>query len=422
VRIALVVHQYLPEHVGGTEVYTWSLAQALQSLGHELVVFVPDGRLSADRQENLDSHLVWRAPISPMAKAAGPLGLFWRTFRNPATEDSYVRMLRVLRPQVIHVQHLQNVSAKLLSLSVDRPVFLTLHDYWFRCATGQLVRVDGSVCDGPSVACAVCALARTGSNLPRALRPVIALPIGYRNAYLDRVLAQVNRFIAPSAFVRDTFVRWGMEPERITTLANGVDHGRLGRQRSADPQDSRTTTFGYLGAIAPTKGVHVLIQAFEGLPAKVPLNIYGDLGVFPQYTRQLLGMARHPGIRLLGSVPQGEIGDALRSVDYLVIPSLTPESYSMVLDEARALGVPVIASRIGALSRLQDGVEGRLFEAGNVSELHAVLEDLILHRDLRRQYATALPHIPTIGEQAVRLSEMYGDVMHRRLAPHQVFS
>jgi glycosyltransferase involved in cell wall biosynthesis len=422
VRIALVVHQYLPERVGGTEIYTWSLAKALQSLGHQVVVFVPDNRLAEDRQESLNSHRVWRAPVSPPARSLGPLGLFWRTFRNPATESSYARMLREHRPQVIHVQHLQNVSARLLSLTPGQPLFLTLHDYWLRCVTGQLVRVDGSLCSGPSFACADCALARTDLSLPRAFRPAVALPIRYRNAYLARMLAHVDRFIAPSTFVRDTFVRWGLEPERITTLANGVDPGRLGPLRSANTQDSPRVTFGYLGAIAPTKGVHVLIQAFDGLPSDVHLNIYGDAGEFPQYARQLRELARHPGIRLLGAMPQAEIGDALRSVDYLVIPSLTPESYSMVLDEARALGVPVIASRIGALARIRDGVEGRLFEAGNVSDLHAVLEDLCLHRDLRCQYVASLPHIPTIGEQAVRLSAMYTDAVRTSLAPNQVYS
>jgi glycosyltransferase involved in cell wall biosynthesis len=149
------------------------------------------------------------------------------------------------------------------------------------------------------------------------------------------------------------------------------------------------------------------------------MYIYGDLGEFPQYATQLQDMARHPGIRLLGKVPPGKVGEALQSVDYLVIPSLTPESYSMVLDEARALGIPVIASRIGALSRIQDGVEGRLFEAANVSELRAVLEDLILHRHLRRRYVAALPHIPTIGEQATVLSEMYADLMYRHRAHGQ---
>ena len=226
-RIALVVHQYLPEHVGGTEVYTHSLAEALTRQGHSVTVFFPDAAVNDDSQETIDAHMAWRAPASPPFGPLGPLGQFWRTFRNPETERSYRRMLAQIDPEIVHVQHVQNTSVRLLALSGARAVFLTLHDYWYRCAQGQLDYVDHSVCQGPSGACAECARARSSRPLPVALRPAIALPMAYRNAYITWMLTFVERFIAPSHHVRDQYVRWGMDAGRITVLPNGVDLERL---------------------------------------------------------------------------------------------------------------------------------------------------------------------------------------------------
>ena len=253
-RIALVVHQYLPEHVGGTEVYTWSLAEALVGLGHEVTVFYPALTIARDQVDDVDSHRVWRSPVSLPARLAGTAGKFWRTFRNPAIERSYKRMLRSIHPDVIHVQHLQNVSARLLSLGGPTPVFLTLHDYWLRCATGQLLRVDGSRCDGPSVACAECASVRAETALPAGVRPLVAFAMGYRNVYLTWLLTHVDRFIAPSAFVRDVFVSWGFDPARITTLAHGVDPDRLHFADSQYKHAAGRLVLGYLGSIAPSQG------------------------------------------------------------------------------------------------------------------------------------------------------------------------
>ncbi|MHB1319047.1 MAG: glycosyltransferase [Anaerolineae bacterium] len=406
-RIVLIVHQYLPAHVGGTEVYTWTLAQALSGQGHEVTVFHPDPQVVHDHVDSAGAHRVWHAPVSRPVAAAGPLGQFWRTFRNPATERSYRRLLQSVQPDVIHVQHLQNVSARLLALSDRRPVFLTLHDYWYRCATGQLVRVDGAQCRGPSVACADCARARSETRLPAALRPLVALPMGYRNAYLSWMLSYVHQFLAPSDYVRDQYIRWGWDPARIITLPPGVDRARLQPRSEKPPRPDGGPVFGYLGSIAPTKGVHVLVQAFEGLPPGARLIVFGDREAFPNYVAQLEGIVRHPGIRFAGKVDPERVGEALRAVDCLVVPSLTHETHSLVVDEASAAGIPTVASRMGALTRIVDGTSGRLFQAGNVAELHGILQELYENRQLLQHYARRLPVVPTIDDQVSRLVAMY---------------
>lgn len=414
-RILLAVHQYLPEHVGGTEVYTWSLAETLAALGHQITVFHPDPGVQRDTQAQQDNHATWRAPVSSPSRALGPLALFWRTFRNPAIERSYRRALDAVRPDIIHIQHVQNVSARLLSLSAGSTLFVSLHDYWFRCATGQLVQVDGAFCDGPSYACTYCARVRANPPISSVLRPLLWGPLAYRNAYLTWQLTYVDHFIAPSEFVRSQFLRWGFDRDRITVLPNGIDPQRL---RSGGDSVRATgeegVTFGYLGALAPSKGLHVLLKAFEALPPHARLVIYGNERAFPEYVAELRKQPRHSGVAWAGPVPPERVGEALRSIDYLVVPSLTPESYGLVVDEAHALGIPVIASRAGALSRIRDGIDGRLFDPGDIQGLHAILKELTARSHLRQQYAAAIPGVPTIGEHARQLTSLYEDALNER--------
>jgi len=407
VRIALVVHQYLPEHVGGTEVYTWSLAEALAQQGHDVTVFVPDRHSSQDTAVQQGSHLVWRAPAKQVPAALGPLGVFRDTYRNTGVEGSYERMLRARQPDIVHIQHLQNVSARLPELSGGRPVLLTLHDYWLRCATTQLVRADGSLCDGPSVACAVCVLDRAHLRVPRGVRGLVALPVSRRNAYLARAVRDVWRFVAPSDHVREQYLRWGWEPEKIVTIPNGVSPDRLGQRRSLQRNGESRLTFGYLGSIAPVKGVHVLVEAARALPADAQVVIYGSLETYPAYARSIMKLAAGANVCFAGPVAPQEVGAALGALDYLVVPSLFAETYCQVVDEAQAVGVPVVASRIGALTRIREGMDGRLFEPGNAEQLSNVLLELCRHPEKRQAYADALPTIPTIADQALRLSQLY---------------
>ncbi len=410
-RIALVVHQFPPEHIGGTEIHTLTLARALVERGHVVSVFYPSNELGADRQETQYGVPLWQAANPPLPAAANPGRQFWRTFRNRAVEDSFGRFLESFYPDLVHFQHLQNVSARLISLAARQPRVLTLHDYWYVCPNSQLLRPDGTLCDGLSIACVDCALSRLGRALPRIVRPLAALPLWGRNLYLRSVLRTVDRFVAPSDYVKRIYLEQGLPAEKICVLPHGVSPARL--QPSAEPiadVDGRPL-FGFLGSLAPAKGVHVLVEAFRDMPPEAGLVLYGDPTVFPAYVERLRRLATHPGVRFAGPLDHDHVGDALRRLDYLVVPSLWHETLCMVMDEAHALGVPVIASRLGALTRVEDGVNGRLFQAGDVMALRQILMELAARPGLRAHYADQLPAVPTVDEQTEEMLALYGELL-----------
>ncbi len=421
-RIVLVVHKFPPESIGGVETYSWSLGRALAQMGHEVVVFYPlQGISSADSRAERDGLCLWRAPLSKDRASESPILQFWHTFRDVGIENRFVQLLREAKPEVVHFQHVQGVSARLIDLARHLPRLVTLHDYWFFCANSQLLRPDGSVCAGPRWGwnCVDCLTIRPRLRNWRRLRPLVALPLLYRNCYLRQVVQSVPLFLAPSDFLRHQYLQQGFDSQRIRKIELGLDSARLSTagsegaivHASSLPGVAAVRSglrFGFLGALAPHKGVHVLIEAFNQLPQQATLTLYGNEQFFPEYVARLKSIAVHPGIRFAGSVDHQMVGAALQNMDCLIVPSVWYENSPVVIQEAYAAGVPVVASRLGALAeKVTDGETGCLFAPGDSADLTRVMQELIERPELLPRWRNNLRPPTTIEEHARQLLETY---------------
>jgi glycosyltransferase involved in cell wall biosynthesis len=415
-RIALVVHKLPPESLGGTELYTMSLARHLAARGHQVAVFCPtDSDVRAVQAE--EGITLWREPRS-RSVLPGPMGEFVRTLRDPAIEHGFDRFLAEIRPELVHVQHLQSVSIRLLRLARGLPRVLTLHDYWYFCPNSQLILPDGALCDGPKGgrSCVGCGLDRAGLSLSgtvlgAAIGAVVGTAFVWRYRSVRHVMGEVERLVAPSAFLRERYMAEGIAPDRIALLPHGLDVERLA-SRCPTPDPPGRPHIGYLGAIAWQKGLHILIEAFNRLPENAVLTVYGDMTVFPKYAARVRALARHPGIRFAGALSPECVGDALRTLDCLVVPSLWHETFSLVAQEALGIGVPVVASRVGALpERIADGMTGRLVPPGDVDALAAALTDVLMHPDRLAVYRANIRPDPTMAEHAADLETLYRDLV-----------
>jgi glycosyltransferase involved in cell wall biosynthesis len=118
----------------------------------------------------------------------------------------------------------------------------------------------------------------------------------------------------------------------------------------------------YVGRLTPENGVATLLEALDLFPgARIDV-----VGLGPQGAR----MAPHANVRLLGEVSRTQLKDCMASAAYLVMPSLACDQVPRPLIEAFANGLPVIASRLGALADVvQHGRNGLLFQPGSGRDL-----------------------------------------------------
>jgi glycosyltransferase involved in cell wall biosynthesis len=417
-RLLHLVHQYPPHFIGGTELYTRTLARFQVLAGHEVSVVCPipleggDGLYESSVEEGVK---VFRIPVGPRSRTQ----VFLDSFRQGRIKEALRAVLRVARPDVIHIQHLMGLPMSLVDVfrEAGLPYIVTLHDYWYVCANAQLLtNTTHEICSGPDrmfVNCAQCAVARTGRSEILFLAPGISPLMHYRNGRLEKVLKYAARIIAPTQFVQHTYTELGVKTERLITVRHGLDlpQMRIAEAREARARRHRNNTLhiGYIGGISAQKGIHVLVEAVSQLPVdRVQLTVYGDLSSFPEYVDQLRHSIKHPGISLAGQVTREQIWLALAAFDIVVLPTLWYETSSLILDEAHVVGVPVVASRIGVMrEKIEEGRNGMLFTPGDVNALRELLQGLIDNPNVIETWEIGIPTVRSIEEHVRDIEVVY---------------
>lgn len=223
-----------------------------------------------------------------------------------------------------------------------------------------------------------------------------SLPNSHREPVLHALQDRVrdfDGFITHSRYYAEHMAAELSVPlDRIHQLPLGIDlTGHDGQPRPAgDP-----FTVGYFARLCPEKGLHLLIEAFARLHAKHPrtrLRVGGYLGERDrQYFEHVRSQASHLGaaFEFVGSpASQGEKVEFLKSLDVLSVPTVYREPKGLSILEALANGVPVVQPAHGAFPELLEATRGGLlFEPGNLDDLVAKLESLLLNPDERLRLA-----------------------------------
>jgi glycosyltransferase involved in cell wall biosynthesis len=171
----------------------------------------------------------------------------------------------------------------------------------------------------------------------------------------------------------------------------------------------------YVGTIAEHKGVHVLIEALNGIEdPRVHCRIWGDLTAFIEYSDRLRALIQNPHTHLMGPFPPDRIADVLAQTDLLVIPSLWFENSPLTIHEAALAEIPVLCSDRGGLAEyVTDGVTGLHFRLGDAQDLRSkILRFLDIPGPLPHFNPQAL-RIKSIAEDARDMESRYLRLLER---------
>jgi glycosyltransferase involved in cell wall biosynthesis len=177
----------------------------------------------------------------------------------------------------------------------------------------------------------------------------------------------------------------------ITLAENGVDLSLWTPAQSSEPR--ATTRFVFLGRLEDWKGVDLLIEAFDGLPApQATLEIIGDGPMRAPWEGAVNRLGLQSRIRFLGWKSQSQCADELKWADALVLPSFYECGGAVVL-EAMACALPVIALAWGGPADYLDDTCGILVPPGPreqmIEDLRAAMSRLAESAQLRRELGRA---------------------------------
>jgi glycosyltransferase involved in cell wall biosynthesis len=445
-KIVLATHHFPPQYKAGAEQYAYRLAHSLIDRGHQVSVVciesIHDGNLEpVHKLDNYEGIPVHRLYLD-LFRENEPLR---RTYDNPDIGAWFRKYLIENRPDLVHINsgYLLTASVPQAAYTLGIPVVITLHDYWFLCPRINLIRADGRLCAEPVEAarCAWClletkrrfrepdrlmggrlgdAVVELGKNRAIARITGLAKPITAmeeRRSFLKQVLEKADAVVCPSYFIMEKVEEYGFPSHNLIYLPFGLDVAEpVSSEKNGTPNKLR---FGYMGQLAPHKGVHTLLQAFieTGFgPADAELIIYGDLTREPGYVKRLRALAGdNLQITFAGPYTNQEVGRVLDSLDILVVPSEWFENRPTVIVEAFAHGVPVIASNIGGIPELiQEKENGLLFEPGNTGSLAIKMKQLLEDRSLLPALIEGIRPIKTASQEIDELEGVYQIVMVNR--------
>jgi glycosyltransferase involved in cell wall biosynthesis len=172
---------------------------------------------------------------------------------------------------------------------------------------------------------------------------------------------------------------------------------------------------GFIGTIAPHKGCDLLIRAFKKLPPSMDasLTIHGNLQRFKPIVKRLRRLAGDDErIIFAGPFRREEVGRVLSEMDVLVVPSRWYENAPLVICEAFAAGVPVVATNLGTMPELvKHGENGLLFELDNAENLARQLRRLGEEPHLLEKLRSGIGPVKTVEENVDELEVLYGELL-----------
>ena len=329
----LIVHNSYQSH-GGEDSVVDSEIKLLQSYGHDVVTYVR----SNNEIVNVNKISVAR-----------------QTLWSVKTVDDISKLILTFRPDVVHVHNTFPLISPSLYWAIDSlkiPVVQTLHNFRLSCLSALYLR-DGAVCEdcvgtlpwrGVLRKCY-----RNSTAASAVLTGMLAL-----HRRIGTFQNKVTKYIALNDFCRNKFIDGGLPANKIAVKPNFIDEPIL--------NNCSRSGFLFVGRLSLEKGISVLAKALPNFEFP-SIRIAGD----GPLRSELDGVS---GVTLLGLLDSGRVHAEMNTAMALIVPSIWYENFPRTIVEAYACGLPVIASRIGALEELViDGVTGLLFEPNSPNDL-----------------------------------------------------
>ena len=452
-RILHAIHDFLPRHRAGSEIYAFELAR---ELSRDATVFV----LAAEYDPSVAHGTLrwrWYEGLTVIELVNNwEFGSFEETYSSDRVNAQLRHVLDATSPDVLHVHNLLNLSFDLPRIARERgiPVVATLHDYTLVCPSGgQRVHVSEShVCETiDSDRCARCfqesflSLQLRAGSVARAARsripgrvgrmvhrlapavarsaakaiegPVVtASDIRRRLAYVKHAFEAVDLFVAPSAAIGREFERLGVSSDRVVVSDYGFPPMNAITPAGHTGGDT-ALRIGFVGTLVWHKGVHILIEAARGLSGEFEVLLHGDTNVFPEYVAALRKAAAGAPVVFAGGFDRDRSAEVYSTFDVLVVPSLWPENSPLVIHEAFMRGVPIVGARVGGIPELvQDGTNGLLYEPFSVESLRSSLQRLVDDRPFLDSLKRHRTRVKSIHDDALEWKARYQDLCRSDVA------
>jgi glycosyltransferase involved in cell wall biosynthesis len=368
-KTLIYVHGHPRLQAGGSEVAAYALFRDLKARGHDPVFLgVAESAFAGGRPALVPfgddgSEFIMPGLISDHFLFLGG--------HRAHVLDQIVDLVTEQAIEVIHFHHFLGIGADgLIYLRHRLPhvgFVFTAHEYLSLCARdGQMLMTDlAGRCTRP--------------EFEKCARCVKTAPPAYfalRESIFRQVFSGFDAVISPSRFLAGRLTESGICSCPVQVIENTNENAARFEADAGEPSP-RVNRFGFFGQINPFKGADLLLQAAalyqaEAAAAPAEFHVFGSLAgdtlAYPYFISQQISGADN--LVFHGRYDGRKVIELMRGMDWIVVPSIWWENSPVVIEEALIAGRPVICSNIGGMAeKVEDGVFGVHFEAGNAADL-----------------------------------------------------
>lgn len=383
---------YYPNIIGGAEKSVQMIAEGLASQGHDITVVCTS---DVDRKDVLNGVKIYyvRVPNLYWGYYSGKQKIYKKLFWHIIDSCNFFArrkisdIIRKEKPQVIHTNNLSGFSPYVYAIAKKQkvPVVHTIRDYYFICSKSTMFKAENNC----STQCLECKLF---SFPKRILSKHVDSVVGVSNFIL---LKHINHGMFPKAIVKKRIFNIFNPSKRFVKQFDQFNHVK----------------FGFLGILAPTKGVEFVIERFiKARTSNSSFEIYGK-GYTVDYENYLKKKYSSDRVVFHGFKDSEDIYPKL---DVLIIPSLWHEPFPRTLIEAFSSGIPVIASNRGGIPEMiVHGENGFLFNPEDDSLIDLIRDVANWKYDLKKVQANALHTAESFGKEVIlsQYLEIYDSIM-----------
>jgi len=437
-RILQVVHDFLPNAIGGTEIYTYALSKEL-SKHHEVYLFFKDTKIN-------ENNFIKKGYFDGLPFLSVNPNKYFKNFpyfnlikhssyffgNNKKIDDIFKDLIEEFKPDIIHFQHLIGFSPNLIKIAHEKkiPIVFTVHDYWLLCPKAHLIDNNLNICNiaRDKFKCIKC-LWNDGlykfkkikinhpktyieilKNLAKIIlnylkRPYLIFYIFYiRPRAIHEIIKKSDLFISPSYKLKNKLIEYGILKNKLIYLDLGIDDINFNNVKKTI---SKKIRFAFIGPVVSYKGIQVLLNAFDNIK-DATLDIYG-----PVINSKFKKFIKNKSIKFKGKFNHQELVEIFSNIDILIVPSICMENSPLVVREAFATKTPVVASDIGGLSEMvQNGKTGLLFKVGDSRDLFEKIRYFIDNPSEIKRMSREIKSIKTIKENASEIDVIYRHLIY----------
>ena len=364
---------YPPYSFGGDAMYIYRLTHALGDAGHHIdVIHCTDAyHLLHPGKPEIDFPPHPNVTVHSLSSKYGSLSPFW-TQQTGYTGFKRRRIIETLNSKPYDVVHFHNMSLIGAEALMFEPAqghavkMYTAHEHWLICPTHVLWKFAKRPCEKPD--CFRCTLL--------AKRP----PQWWRySGLLKRTSRCVDQFVAPSRFTAKMHADRGFS-EPVAHLPYFIERAD-DDWRTPGPRPQQKPYFLFVGRLEVIKGLQTLIPVWDRVP-DYDLLVAGT-GDYEFKLRQMA--CGNPNIKFLGVQSQKQLGNLYYHALACLLPSITYETFGMIIIESYARKTPVIVRDLGPFPEaIQDSEGGFVYRTDDelVEAMNRIAASPVLRAEL----------------------------------------